>query len=167
MIMNTQGSKESYFRLYRILIVVAAFIIGIILAAGALLTTGAGDGSFVFFYLFSAPFSLLLKCCNLSDVYGWNVLFSIPILWGIAAILGVISDNAKRRYFLGLFLSAHYISAVIILLQNDPYDNFRRLQYICNFPVGMLMVLIPFIIYLLGQIWLWRQFLSSFSYKDK
>ena len=144
-------------------VITMAILYGIFLDASAFLMAAGGDGSYVFFGLYSAPISLLgcvIPLCGLISFIG------IPVLWIMAVILGTICEKVKRRVYLGAFLLIHYVGAALVL-QTETYGNWKKLHEQWDFVDGKLVILFSLTVYLLGQIWLWLQFLRSFSSKDK
>ena len=121
---------------------------------------GCGDGSYVLFGLFSAPFGLVTFLNNYIEipVPVLICLIAILLLWITAAVLGTIEDGFKRRLSLGMFLFVHYASAALILL-NEDYCNWKVFHHHTDGVIGGAVILFILGFYLLGQIWIWFQLL--------
>lgn len=148
-------------------IIGVAVLYGVILAASGMLMAGSGDGSYVLLGFYSAPISALGYVLYLFEKPG--VLLAVigtPLLWAVAGIFGTIADRTKRRVCLGAFLIAHYSGAILVSLQTEPYGNWRKLHEQWGFAACKVIIIFSLTIYLLGQMWLWRQFFRSFGSKD-
>jgi uncharacterized PurR-regulated membrane protein YhhQ (DUF165 family) len=141
-----------------------AILCSLLLDVGAFLMAIPGDGSYVFVGLFSAPISLLGYVLYLFEIPGVLLaIVGIPLLGIMAGIFGTIPDKTKRRVYLGVFLAVHYVGATLVLLQTEPYGNWKILQEQWSFPACKLIILFSLAVYLLGQMWLWLQLLRSFG----
>lgn len=159
--MTTFAQEAPPLRKYRRVVSVAlAVFYSLILSVAALFMAGCGDGSYVLFGIFSAPFGLLALLNEYIEipVPVLICLMAIPLLWITAAILGTFEDSFKRRLSLGVFLFVHYASAVLIL-RNEDYCNWKVFYHQTEGVIGGVVILFILGFYLLGQIWIWFQLL--------
>jgi hypothetical protein len=144
-------------------------IYGLLLNISALILAGTGDGSYIHFMIFSAPLGLLYKginsaigSCEGSDFLK-SVLFfgQIPFLWGLAGFLTNTFEKIRQKVLIS-FMCIHYIGAIIALLTFD-YVNWCKFFH--NF--SSIISYGSLLIYLLGQVWLWKRLLDTFGKKEE
>jgi hypothetical protein len=146
-------------------------IYGIILGIGGICDTGGGDGSFVLFELFSAPLGMgFAKWMDSSSIMlsisKFYFLWHVPLLWGIGGFLVSMPEKKLRRYALMIFMGMHYISAIVAFFVSD-FINWHRFLYSYFNQFIFASVVVAFLlIYLLGQVWLWKRLLDTFGKKE-
>src|ERR1035437_4045205 len=128
--MNTSSTHSRTLTQSRMFAITIAILCGGFLDTCAILLAIPGDGSYVLLGLFSAPISFLGYVLYLTGIPG-GVLLSlvgIPPLWIMAATFATIPDKLRKRIYLGVFLFVHYVSAALVLLQTEPYGNWKVLH---------------------------------------
>jgi hypothetical protein len=110
---------------------------------------GLGHGTYIPLYFSVAPINLLDEFLLHNF---WVMFYLAPLLW--ALIYGWTASE-RTRPFAAVLLVTGYVAAVASIWRTG--DN---LTYIARTYSGMAPVLIGgAIVYLAGQVWLWRQIL--------
>jgi hypothetical protein len=137
---------------------IAGFLFGIGLLAAGVVIGGGGHGLVLFFVIGGAPITIgsYLLPMRVPDLLEVVFAFSVPILW---ASIALASTLRCRWLFLGLIL-VHYASSVwfAIVHGRDDFeipDASEKLRYFLPWIVAVTLV------YLVGQILLWRTFVKS------
>ena len=146
---NTFTAVEEPHFLHRSLFTLLGFVVyGLSLFALALVSAGAGDGSYIPFRIFSAPLGLLSFKAG---------LFGVPVVWISAAfLLNWMPLGIARVGFLGL-LMCHYLGVLVILINTTPSEWVQLVELAGSLSPGM-FILGGFVIYLVGQGLMWAMF---------
>lgn len=141
-------------------VITATIVYSILLIGIGVIMAGGGDGSYLFLSIPSAPFSLL------SYIYenALFMLFGIPIACIIAAFIATLQDLAKRRVWLRIFLISHYTGAALILFHPNLPSKLNMVFFL--FPYYFLVYILAGTPYILGQVWLWKQYRETMDSLD-
>ena len=124
---------------------------GLVLAFFSSWIMGGGHGTYVPFAVFSSPLGFA------------GILFAVcamPLFW---MVVGLFAANANHKWPKMLFLITiviHY-AAIPFLLELGDYGDWEYFfKYLKDIPIAGIMMA-GFLIYLFGQIRLWRTFVTT------
>lgn len=126
-----------------------ALVYGLVLFALALICAGAGDGTYLPFRVFSAPFGLITFSAG---------FYGVPVLWLVAG--GLVLAGRRARNFRAAFvilMCCHYLGviAVVATTPSAKWSQFFELGPTLN---PGIFIGLAFLIYVIGQVVLWRRF---------
>ena len=137
---------------------IAGFLYGTLLLVVAIVIGGGGHGLTLFFMLGGAPITIgsYLLPMRMADFLEVVFAFSVPIFWASIPL----ASTLRGRWIFLVLIGVHYASSVwfAIVHGRDDFeipDASEKLRYFLPWIVAVSLV------YLLGQILLWRTFVKS------
>lgn len=136
------------------LIVVGAALYGFALEGSALVSAGAGDGTYVLWALVSSPLSLVQMAGVAVDP--WLIIAN----WTMIGLVAAIPSPRRRRGILLSILCAHHLGYVLVWIIPDYARWDRFLQGMGDLWFRVVIV-DAVMLYLLGQLYLWTRLCQS------
>ena len=126
----------------------SALVYGAILFTLAIISAGAGDGTYVPFRVFSAPFGLIAFSAG---------LYGVPVLWLLAGGLLCTGPTQRARKAFVILMSCHYVG-IIAVVATTPGEKWSQFVELSRTLSPGVFIVAAFLIYILGQFLLWRRF---------
>lgn len=128
---------------HRVLVTGGFSAYGLFLLSLGIILSGAGDGTYLALFVFSAPLKYVSQIAGVVGAF---------VLWLLAGLMLVFSRTRRVRTGLPLILIVHYLGALTILLtaQARELDRFAEL-----FRIHPGLFAASFLIYAVGQVFIW------------
>jgi len=125
-----------------------ALVYSLILFVLAVICAGAGDGTYLPFRVFSAPFGLIAFSAG---------LYGVPALWLVAGGLLLAGRARYSRTAFVILMCCHYLGiiAVVATTQGTKWSQFFELSQTLSPGV---FIALAFLVYGIGQVLMWRRF---------